>query len=220
VPFDEDEEEEDELREAEPDEDAAFPVAPLVAASALFLLHFGIVLFAVGASPSIHRLAALGGLVTGGTLRQPFRLVTSLFLHADPSHALWNGVSMLAFAVPLIVRQGYLRTSAIYLAAGIAGCLASLATTTAGTVTIGSSGAVAGLFGAWVADALLRAREHPMSRRARIRTAGIALLVLPSLLQPATPSGDAISVASHLGGLAVGLALGWISGRSCPPRSR
>jgi len=197
----------------EKDEDATFPAGPLAAAGALFLLHFAIVLLLVGPSPSIHHLIALGGLVTGGTLREPFRLVTSLFLHADPSHALWNGVSLLAFAVPLIVRHGYLRTSGIYLAAGIGGCLASLATTTPGTVTIGSSGAVAGLFGAWVADALLRARQERLSRRARVRAIGIALLVLPSLLQAATPSGDAIGVASHLGGLAAGLVLGWVFAR-------
>ena len=213
VPFDEDEEIEDDEEEPKEEEDDAFPAGAVTAALSLFLFHLGFVLLVVGRNPSIRDLVAAGGLVTGRTLQEPLRLVTSLFVHADPAHAFWNGVSLLAFAVPLVVRHGYRRTGAVYLASGIVGCLASLSTTTPGTVTVGSSGAVAGLFGAWVADSLARAREEGLSRRARIRAIGIALLVLPSLLTPTTPGGDSISVAAHLGGLAVGLVLGWWLGK-------
>jgi membrane associated rhomboid family serine protease len=226
VRLDEDAEIEEENAEIE-EEDAVFPAGPVTAAVSLFLVHLALVLFVVGRDPSAQRLASLGGLVTGRTLEEPYRLVTSLFLHADPSHAFWNGVSLLAFAVPLIVRGGVLRISLVYLASGIAGCLASLATTASGAVTIGSSGAVAGLFGAWVASALVRARSDGFTRRARIRAIGIALLVLPSLLTPTTRDGDTISVAAHVGGLLTGLVLGWVgsrgtglSGRPSPLRTR
>ena len=115
---------------------------------------------------------------------------------------------MLVFAVPLIERTGWAWTAAVYLAGGVLGGVAALATSDPGTVTVGSSGAVAALFGCWVVSTIRRARFAPLPRHGVVRAVGIGLLVLPSLLTPATVGGDRISVASHLGGLAGGLILG------------
>ena len=83
---------------------------------------------------------------------------------------------------------------------------------------IGSSGAVAGLFGAWVVVTFRWARREALERRARIRTMGIALLFLPSLLNPVTSSGQPISVSSHLGGLATGMVVGALLSSRMAPR--
>jgi membrane associated rhomboid family serine protease len=120
---------------------------------------------------------------------------------------------MLVFGVPLIERFGWARTAAVYLGSGVLGGVAALATSDPGTVTIGSSGAVAGLFGCWVVLTIRGARRAPLARRGVLRAVGIGLLVLPSLLTPTTIGGERISVAAHLGGLVAGLLLGSALGR-------
>lgn len=187
---------------------AVFPWGPVRVVLSLVLIHLAIVFAVIGADPTPGRLAAAGALVTGAGIAQPWRLVSHLVLHADPAHVFWNGVSMLVFAVPLLLDLGYGRAAAVYVASGIAGGLAALATTEAGTLTLGSSGAVAGLFGAWLALTVRRARRAPLTRRALVRAIGIGMLVLPSLIPPTTSAGPRVSVPGHLGGLALGLCLG------------
>lgn len=179
----------------------------------MIAVHLAVVLWIAAGLPPGWKLWEWGALRKGATLLQPWRLVTSLFLHADVSHVLWNGVSMMVFAVPLITWVGYARAGVVYLAAGIGGGIAAVTLSDYGTFILGSSGAVSGLFGAWVVLALDHARGSELPRRARIRTAGVALLVLPSLVNPTTASGDPISVSSHLGGAATGMAVGILLSR-------
>jgi len=176
--------------------------------AALVLVHLGLVFWGSGPFPPGRELLLRGGLLRGATLEQPWRLATSLFLHSDPAHALWNGLSTLVFAVPLLSGLGFARTTLIYVVSGLGGGLAALYFADPGTLILGSSGAVAGLFGAWTVLTLRRARRLPLVGRQRVRTLGIAVLVLPSLLQPATAAGQPISVSSHLGGLVTGMLIG------------
>ena len=185
-----------------------FPVEPVLAVTSLILLHFVLVFGMLASADSGRALIRWGALLKGGTVDEPWRLITSLFLHSDPLHAFWNGASMLVFAVPLLGDLRYARTAVIYLASGIGGGISALQFARAGTLIIGSSGAVAGLFGAWVVMTLGRSHLEPLTGRARIRTLGIALLMLPSLLSPITSTGQSVSVSSHLGGLATGTVIG------------
>ncbi len=190
---------------------SGFPWAPVGAVSALVLFHMMLFPLLLGPHPTADRLVADGGVVGGTVISEPWRLVTYIFLHGGPRHVLANGVSMMVFAVPLILGLGYVRTAAIYVAAGIAGGVAAAATSGAETVTIGSSGAVAGLFGAWLAIMIRRARRAPLSRRGLLRAIGLGLLVLPSLLTPTTSGGQHVSIAGHLGGLGAGALIGsWL----------
>jgi rhomboid protease GluP len=207
----------DPATEPEPGAPARFPWAAVQIVSALVLVHLGLVLWAGGPVPPGRRLLLQGGLLRGATLEEPWRLFTSLFLHSDPAHALWNGVSMLVFAVPLLSGTGFARTALIYLASGLGGGLAALYFAAPGTLIVGSSGAVAGLFGAWAVLRLRRARSAPLGRRERIRALGIAMLVLPALLRPATPAGEPISVSSHLGGLLTGTLIGAVLSAGLAP---
>jgi membrane associated rhomboid family serine protease len=108
----------------------------------------------------------------------------------------------------LLVGLGLRRTSWIYAAAAVGGGVAAALLTEPGRFVIGSSGAVAGLFGAWIVLSLRDARRTSLSWRARVRVLGIALLVLPSLLSPTTAEGRRVSVSGHLGGMATGMAIG------------
>jgi membrane associated rhomboid family serine protease len=199
------------------DEPARFPWGPVQGVAGLILVHLAVVFTLVGPDPVAADLAAVGGLIAGLTASQPWRLVTSLFVHSGPSHALWNGLSMMVFAVPLIGTVGYARTGGVYLAAGIVGGIAASSMAPQGVVIVGSSGAVAGLFGAWLALNLVRSRRHAPTRRALVRVIGVGLLVLPSFISPTTSTGGSVSLESHLGGLIFGLAAGIWLGLRTPP---
>jgi membrane associated rhomboid family serine protease len=187
---------------------AILPWGPIRDVSILLAVHLVLVVLATWPWPPGRLLYEYGGLVMAHALREPYRLLTSLFLHADPSHALLNGFSMMVFGVPLLKSLGRLRTVYIYLIAGIGGGLVGMPFAGYKTILIGSSGAVAGLFGAWTVMALHCATWADLPGRARIRVIGIALLVLPSLLTPMTADGKPISIGSHLGGLATGALVG------------
>ena len=197
-----------EERSRETEERLAPPHGPFKAALGLVLLHIFILITFVGPKPTSRGLAAAGGLVRAEHAFEPWRLITSLAVHADVRHLAWNALSLIVFAVPVIQWVGYPAAVAIYLAAGLAGGVAALAINPPGTVIVGSSGAIAGLFGAWLAITLRRARRAPMTRREIVRAVGIALLVLPTLLNPVSDSGRAISVEAHVGGALAGLVLG------------
>jgi len=191
------------------DRPAAFPRAEVQVVGFLMLLHLGVAFWAGGSLPPGRELIERGALVGGSPLSaEPWRLFSSLFLHSGPSHVLWNGLSMLVFAVPLLSRLGYVRTGSIYLASGLGGGFAAVGFSDPGSLIIGSSGAVAGLFGAWIVLTLRQSRHEPLGRRSRFRTLGIALLVLPSLITPTTASGQPVSVSAHLGGLFTGMLIG------------
>lgn len=202
-------ESEDELEEMEPPPPLSWRAVH--ACAALVCVHLAIVFFLVGHDPTSPLLVSRGALLNRVAADQPWRLLSYQLLHSDPKHVLGNALGMLAFAVPLAGAFGLVRTAAIYTLTGIAGGIAAVAAYPGATVTVGSSGAVAGLFGAWLVGAFRRARRAPagpLGRRARLKLAGIALLALPSLVTPATAAGKSISVAAHLGGLAAGVALG------------
>lgn len=194
-----------------PEERNPFPHGPVAAAVTLIFLHYALIL--TGGTEHFTRF----GLRAGLTREEPWRLVTSLFLHADLRHAFWNGVALLVFSVPLIGYLGYLRTATIYLASGVGGGIGAVLTAADGTTIIGSSGAVAGLFGAWVVFRLRSARRSSLPFRAAVRAAGIGLLVLPSLVNPSTPQGQPVSIGSHIAGLATGMLIGALLSRSLLP---
>jgi membrane associated rhomboid family serine protease len=200
-------------REAvEPDPGAAaparFPWGAVQVVAAVVLLHLGLVFWILGPWPPGVELFRSAGLDPARVLAEPWRLVTSLFLHADPAHALWNGLAMLIFGVPLLTRVGFARTATIYLLAGLGGGATAAAFARRTAVIIGSSGAVAGLFGAWVVLTWAHARRSSPSWRSTVRVLGVGLLFLPSLLDPVSSSGRAVSVSSHMGGLLTGMAIG------------
>lgn len=173
-------------------------------------LAFQAVILFLSAGPWLpgRGIYAAGALTVSKLPEEPWRLLTSLMLHGDLSHLFWNGVGTLVFAVPLLLDVGPVRTAIVYFAAGIGGGAIAALLAHPQTRIIGASGAVAGLFGAWVALSVSYARLERLPRRRWFRTAGITLLGLSSLMTPMTADGHRISVESHLGGWATGLGLG------------
>ncbi|WP_150307355.1 rhomboid family intramembrane serine protease [Planctomonas psychrotolerans] len=127
------------------------------------------------------------------SLFQPWRMLTSLFVHSPSSifHVLFNMFSLFIFGRILEPMLGRWRFLALYLISGIGGSLA-VVVLGAGSV-IGASGAIFGLMGAF----FLLARTLGGDIRAIL-----GIIVLNLLSGFFIPS---ISWQAHVGGLIVGL---------------
>ncbi len=138
-----------------------------------------------------------------------WRLVAALFLHLDPLHLIVN-MWVLWSSGRLVERLfGNWRFAAIYFAAGIMGNLLSIGWNPA-IVTVGASGAIFGVLGAYVAYLLHGDTRipRPVMRAHLIPT---VLFVFFSILNGLGQSG--IDNAAHFGGLGTGLLLGWALAR-------
>ncbi len=134
------------------------------------------------------------------TLREPWRVLTYVFVHAGPVHLLFNMMGIYNLGVPLEGSMGSLRFSLISLISCIgAAAFALLFNFDQGTV--GVSGVILG----WLSAALfLVSREGRNSL-----LLGLAQVAIISLLPH-------VSWAAHLGGALFGMPLGLAirSGRS------
>ena len=135
-----------------------------------------------------------------------WRLFTGTMLHADEGHLLLNLVSLYVIGRPIEAAYGSARFWLLYLGAGLAGALATLAHPE--TLSVGASGAVFGLLGALVALGLqLWPRLTGGLRSSMVLLP--ALLLLGMLAVGAFLSqGNGIDHMAHVGGALGGLLLG------------
>ncbi len=78
-------------------------------------------------------------------------MFTSMFVHGDWMHFLFNMLFLWVFGDNVEDRFGHLRYLLFYLGAGVAACLLQAVTDTASEIpTIGASGAIAGVLGAYI----------------------------------------------------------------------
>ncbi|GKU84647.1 rhomboid family intramembrane serine protease [Niallia sp. NCCP-28] len=133
-----------------------------------------------------------------------WRLLTPIFIHGSFSHFLFNSFSIFLFGPPLEMILGKTRFTVLYLATGV---LANIATLLAEPLTythLGSSGAIFGLFGYYIA--LIVFRKDIISKNNSQVIATIAILsLIMTFLQPN------INVSAHIFGFLCGLVIGSIS---------
>lgn len=134
---------------------------------------------------------------------EPYRLVTSMFLHADITHLALNMYALLIFGPIVEQRIGTKRFLLFYFIAGI---FAGVVTTLFYPLALGASGAIMGILGLTIMlfpnMRVLLFFMIPMS----MRTAGFVFVAL-EVVQMFTPSP--VANAAHLAGLAAGLFYGW-----------
>ena len=133
---------------------------------------------------------------------QYWRLVSSMFLHGNWLHLIFNGYAL--YVLGRLVEQifGSLRFFPIYLLAGVSGSLASaLATTDSHRLSVGASGAIFGLIGAALVALRVLRGFVPEGWR---RQLGINLLVIVALQLYIGFSVSVIDNAAHIGGLVGG----------------
>ncbi len=136
---------------------------------------------------------------------QPWRLLTSTFLHGGFAHLLLN-LTTLVFLGLLTERiTGSGRLLGVYLVSGVAASLASLWWHTAGVNSVGASGAIFGLYGLLLAT-LVR-RPAALSRSQRYTVLLFVFYFMVSSLAGGLQA-HATDNAAHVGGLLTGAALG------------
>ena len=164
----------------------------------------------VDQSALIHLGANVASLTLSG---EPWRLLSSVFLHSSVSHLLMN---MFAFLVVGAVAErilGKWRLLIIWLFSGVFGGLISacyaLRDSEQIVISVGASGAIMGIAGAAIATQLASgAGTYHKNQRRVFSLLGMVAL---TLLYGARQTG--IDNACHIGGLIAGGALGWLSAR-------
>lgn len=156
------------------------------------------------ASPIVLYGAQINAAVLAG---EWWRVLTATLLHDGLTHLAFNGYALYVLGPQLERGVGSAAFGALYLAAGLAGGIAFLVGSPA-PVAVGASGAIFGLFGAYLAAAWAN-RDTPAGR-AGLTQLGVLLavnLALPLLV-------PRIAWQAHLGGLIAGVAVGvtWAAG--------
>ncbi len=146
---------------------------------------------------------SLPGLPTLGVAHgQWWRIVTSGFLHENLLHIGFNMYVLYILGLQLEPVLGRLKFGVIYGFSLLTGSLGALIVTPH-AVTVGASGAVFGIMGAFAVE--MRARKLPLMQGA---LGGIGGLILINLVISFTLPG--ISWGGHIGGLLGGALAAWI----------
>ena len=130
-----------------------------------------------------------------------YRMLTSAFLHDPgfPLHIAFNMYALLAFGSHVERLLGGVRFAVLYLVAALGGSVATLLFLTPYRPSIGASGAVFGLFGAFFV----------MAHRMRADTSQI-LLMIGINLAIGFAAGGYINNYAHIGGLVTGAAVTFV----------
>ncbi|MGZ5213228.1 MAG: rhomboid family intramembrane serine protease [Actinomycetota bacterium] len=172
----------------------------------------GLKLIELGASVALARLP--NGDLVGIAAGQDWRLVSAMFLHAGLLHIAFNAYALWIFGTVVEQELGRLRFLLIYFATGI---VASAASYSFGpnAVGVGASGAIFGIFGAFVTYNYRR--RHLAIAAARLRSA-VMIVVINMVL---ALSIQGIDWRAHVGGFIAGLFAGFVAeGVGTPPARR
>lgn len=166
---------------------------------AIELIVFAILALAGGLSDGRVMLDFGAVSAQPGYSGQYWRLFTAMFLHASFEHVLFNVFALYVFAPPLERLFGHIRYALFLLASGLTGNLVSL-TFEQPILAVGVSGAIYGLYGAYLYIILFRRGMLDAGSR---KTIGVLLIIgiVYSIIVPST------SLMAHLGGLVAGFLL-------------
>lgn len=166
---------------------------------AILFINIGIFVLAyvTGRTELTIRFGQINELVLSG---EWYRMITAAFLHADPFHIFFNMYALYIFGPQIERQMGGVPFAAMYLSAALAGSAAYLVSG-APNVAIGASGAIFGLFGAWI-GATYSQRHTPAGRALFQR---LALLLAINLALPLFVAR--IAWEAHVGGLVAGLLI-------------
>ncbi|MEV8586839.1 rhomboid family intramembrane serine protease [Streptomyces sp. NPDC051180] len=146
------------------------------------------------------------GEVVGVADGEWYRLLTSTVLHQEVWHILFNVIGLWVIGGIVEPELGRIRYAVLCLLSGLSGSVLAYLVAAPNQPSLGASGVVYGLIGAWVV--LARRRRHDMRP--------VVLFVALSLLMTFTRPG--ISWEAHVGGLVAGVLVTY--GLVHAPRAR
>ena len=155
----------------------------------------------LGASVGLAQLPS--GEIVGIANGQYWRLVSAMFLHAGLLHIAFNAYALWIFGSVVEQELGRVRFLLIYFVTGIVASAASYAFGPYYAVGVGASGAIFGIFGAFVTYNYRR--RHLAIAAARLRGA-VTLVVINMVL---AFSIQGIDWRAHVGGFIAGLVAGF-----------
>ncbi|RAP75548.1 rhomboid family intramembrane serine protease [Paenibacillus montanisoli] len=135
------------------------------------------------------------------SLDEPWRYITAQFLHLNLSHIFFNMFAVLVFAPPLERMLGHVKYLAFYLLCGVVGNLFS-AIADSSTAGAGASGAIYGVYGAYLYLALMKRSMDPDSRKT------VYTILIFGILYSVFAPG--IGLWAHIGGLFAGFVLAYV----------
>jgi membrane associated rhomboid family serine protease len=141
------------------------------------------------------------------TVAQPWRMITSLFVHGSILHILFNMYSLFILGPELERMVGRARYAALFLLSGLGGSVAVLLTTP-NSVVIGASGAIFGLFGAYFVIA-----RHLGGNSRQL----VIVIVINLVIGFIVPG---IAWQAHVGGLIIGALVAFVLVRTRPRQRR
>ena len=157
-----------------------------------------IVLTLNGGSTDLQTLVDYGATVSSGPEKgELWRYGAAMFLHNGFAHLFFNCFALLVFAPPLERLMGWWRYLLLYLAGGFVANLLGVAVSESGVVSVGASGAIYAIYGAFLYIAVLQ--RTMMDENSRKTLYG--LLVMGIIMSFATPN---INYMAHIGGLIAG----------------
>ncbi len=171
------------------------------------LIAINVVIYFIGLTSAqtelrmLQNYAAWGPAIEAG---EWWRGLTAAFLHGGTMHILFNMYFLYIFGPRLERQVGSVAFSGIYLASAAGGSLASFLFGPPNTFSVGASGALFGLFGAWLYAAYRQRGSAAGS--AMFNQLGAILLInmaLPLFIRN-------IDWRAHLGGLAVGVLVAFL----------
>ena len=165
--------------------------------------------------PSGQLLFDLGAMAPPAVANGQFwRLFTAMFLHAGLLHVALNAYFFWLFG--RVVESVFGRTwmLLIFLVSGFLASVASYAFGPVVALAVGASGAISGVFGAFIAYNYRR--RHLAANAANLRMA-LTVIVLNAFIAIAYSS---IDWRAHVGGLVAGFALGYLADDAVPARQR
>jgi membrane associated rhomboid family serine protease len=133
------------------------------------------------------------------TATEPWRMLTSIFIHESPLHVLLNMYSLFLVGPALESMLGRVRYLALFLVAGFGGSVGVLLIGTPTEAVLGASGAIFGLFGAYFI----------IARRLGGNATQFLVVIVLNLVIGFIP-GFGIAWQAHVGGLITGIALAFV----------
>lgn len=155
----------------------------------------------VGSSTDEETLIRFGALVNVPPFAGEYwRYFAAMFLHIGFDHLLFNSFSIFVFAPPLERLLGHWRYAIFYLGSGLAGNLISELLFRGVHISAGASGAIYGIFAAYLYIAIFRKAAIDKQSATTIKTV-LVVGVIYSFLIPN------VNWYAHLGGFVAGMLL-------------
>lgn len=168
------------------------------------IIAINLIVFIITLIPGIGKDILYAGMSVNAFIAagEWWRVITSMFLHGGFAHVLFNMFSLFLFGPELEKIAGKMRFLTIYFLAGIFGVAATFLTQDPYYASVGASGAIYGIFGAFAALVYYTRNAFP-----QLKQIILPIIVISVIMTFLTPN---VNYMAHLGGLATGFILGFV----------